>query len=129
MTTTPYQQPALLISICTEINLPDHQIVTLKHNGGSVPGGLENAYILEGSKQPPAEQVESCQEGDQSNARRGYRGGGGWWGRGHHSHKLYLLVVSAQSQDPKKHSWEMGHRAHIFSPLPLQSPDAVTQKR
>lgn len=29
----------------------------------------------------------------------------------------------------EKHSWETGHSAHTFSPLPLQSLDAVTQER
>lgn len=48
----PPRQPALISSVCAEMNPPDHQIVTLKHPRRSVPGGLENIHTLWGSKQP-----------------------------------------------------------------------------
>lgn len=38
-----------------------------------------------------------------------------------HKDKLQLLVHSTQSQPSETHSWEVGHRAHTFSPLPLRA--------
>lgn len=99
------------------MNPPDHQIVTLKHPRRSVPGGLENIHTLWGSKQPLEEllreEARATGVGDTEEEGAGSEG---------------------QASPPcglcsEKHSWEAGHSAHTFSPLPLQSPDAVTQER
>lgn len=75
---TPQAAPHSSISVCTEINPPNHQTVTLKHTGRSVPQGRENVYILMQSKQPPAKQVERGPE----QWGRGWGGGRGWVGMG-----------------------------------------------
>ena len=110
----PPRQPALISSVCAEMNPPDHQSVTLKHPR-SVPGGLENIHTLWGSKQP----LEPLREARATGVGFTEDEGAGPEGQacppcGFHS---------------EKHSWATGHSAHALSPLPLQSPDAVTQER
>ena len=66
----PPRQPALISSVCTKMNPPDDQIVTLKHPRRSVPGGLENIHSV--GKHPAT--WRAAHRGGQSNGGGGYRG-------------------------------------------------------